>query len=288
MARLNRPGGFRPAADEMEFRQIPVVPKSILSQFLRKGAEERTVGTRSLLLAALFLAFTGMAVPAGGAPPSPFVPAATTPDQKYAACLVDKDRMGSSRFVLAEPGTDDEKAAFASLTPALGHCNRHALHGAAEPEHAMLRGLIAERLWLTSVFRIETWRSIDYDPDKMDFEKGFDATPDLRDTYRFAWCVATIQLEAIDALLRTRPSSDAEQAAFQALEPSMSRCFAHGQTLALQRPLLRALLAEQLYRRYPHPVVMNPVFRRPRPAQQGMIGIVGQTNGNPMEKQNSH
>ncbi len=247
------------------------------------------MGIRTFLLAASSLILTAAAAPAAGGSPFKLLPTATTPAQKYAACVIEKDRMGSSRFVLAEPGTDDEKTAFVALTPALSYCDRHLLHGPTEPEHAMLRGLIAEQLWLTTVFRVGTSRSIDYNSNKMDFEKGFDATPGLRDTYRFAWCVATINSEAVDALLRTLSSSDAEQAAFEALMPAMSRCFAHGQTLALQRPMLRAMLAEQLFRRYPLPGFISPIFPPTRPMrQQGMIAIPGQTNGTRMEKQNAH
>jgi hypothetical protein len=242
--------------------------------------------TRFLLVAALSLAFAAGSVPAGASPPHS-ASTATTPSQKYAACVVARDRRGSDRFVRAEPGTDEEKAAFAALTHPIGDCGRRVLRGGAEPEHAMLRGLIAEQLWLTTVFRLDSSRSAAYDPNRIDFEKGFDAPPELRDTYRFAWCVATIQSEAIDALLRTPPSSQAEQAAFDALKPPMSRCFAHGRALALDRPVLRALLAEQLYRRYPLPG-FGLVFHGARPKHQGMTGIPGQEDAPPVERQNSH
>lgn len=243
------------------------------------------MAARSLLLAALFMAFT--AAPGSAGASSPYVPpAATTPDQKYAACIATRDRMGSARLVLAEPGTDAEKAATASLASTLRDCDRRVLHGAAEPDHALLRGLIAEQLWVANIWQVSSSDSLD--PNKINVDKGFDAVPALRDAYRLAACVAAIRPEAIDALLRTTPSSDAEQAAFEMLKPPISSCFPRGRSLALQRPMLRALLAEQLYRLLPPPGSGAPLYRRMRPVAPGVIAIPGQTNGTPMEKQNSH
>jgi hypothetical protein len=205
------------------------------------------MGARFLLLTAFVAAASSPA--AAGSPYAP--PVATTPGQTYAACIAAKDRMGSARLVLAEPGTDEENGAFAALARAQGACSKRVLRGAAEPSRTMLRGLVAEQLWLANVWRLTGRGALD--ANRIDVDKGFDTVPTLQDTYRLAACVAVIEPEAIDELLRTTPSSATEHAAFEALQQPVSRCLLHGRSVALDRPLLRALLAEQLYRRFPPP-----------------------------------
>lgn len=50
------------------------------------------------------------------------------------------------------------------------------------------------------------------------------------------------------ALFATEPSSDAERAAMRALAPTVGACLGAGQTMRLDRPNLRALLALSAYR----------------------------------------
>ena len=174
-------------------------------------------------------------------------PVATTTGQKYGACLAERDKKGSDRLVKAEPGTSEESGALAALAPAMRSCARRLLKREPAPSLPMLRGLLAEQLWLRHVLMIG-FPGGRIDPNGMDVDKGFDAVPELRDAYRVAACVASAYSDGVDALIRTHPSSPEERAAFEALKPAISSCLADGHSLTLAPPLLRAMLADQLYR----------------------------------------
>jgi hypothetical protein len=218
-----------------------------------------------LLVAALAVLAFGAAgtAPAAASPYGwPTRPPATT-GQKYGDCLAARDQQGSDRLVKAEPGTVEERGALASLTPAMRSCARHVLKREPAPSLPMLRGLIAEQLWLHHVLMVG-FPNGRLDPNGMDIDQGFDAVPDLRDAYRVTTCVAIVYSDGVDALIRTRPSSPDERAAFEALKPAISTCLADGRSLTLAPPLLRAMLADQLYRTS-HP----PRVPLPAPGQSG-------------------
>jgi len=64
----------------------------------------------------------------------------------------------------------------------------------------------------------------------------------------FARCVVMTDPAAVDALLRTRPASDGEHEALQALSVHFSACLYQGQNLAMNALALRSVLAEAAYR----------------------------------------
>jgi hypothetical protein len=69
----------------------------------------------------------------------------------------------------------------------------------------------------------------------------------------FGSCVISQGPAASKAFLSTRVGSDAEREAANALGPALGQCIAAGQTLALNVPSLRQLLAVSLYRRVAAP-----------------------------------
>ncbi|HEY7007107.1 MAG TPA: hypothetical protein VH392_11585 [Sphingomicrobium sp.] len=64
----------------------------------------------------------------------------------------------------------------------------------------------------------------------------------------FGACVVGQNPGAVAALVRTDVASPAETAATDALAHELAQCIAEGETLALDRPALRQLLAVSLYR----------------------------------------
>jgi hypothetical protein len=173
-------------------------------------------------------------------------------DVRYAACVVAKGAHASARLVRSAPGSGDEKAALLALGSRLESCAHRVLKDLPEPDPVLTRGLLAERLWLGAVARF-SGPGTPVDPNATDFETGFDVPPALQDRYRLARCVVYVDAVDTDGLIRTAAGSDAEQTAFGTLRGPIASCLANGHTLAMSKPALRAMLAEQLYRQYPQP-----------------------------------
>lgn len=66
-------------------------------------------------------------------------------------------------------------------------------------------------------------------------------------TEALSYCVVGRVPDAVRALLRTEPASDAEVTAFEPIGPALQACVASG-TLTTNKPALRALLALATYR----------------------------------------
>ena len=174
-----------------------------------------------------------------------------TQNQKFAACVVHEDRVGSDALVRSEPATDAEDRFFSVLAKAIERCDGQTGDDGLFPRRAMFRGMLAERLWLDGVWAFGGSANTPVDPNKIDFDKGFDSAPALRDNYRLSFCLAYTRPELIDQLLRTNEQSPEEAKFFEALSTDISHCLPVGRSVSLDRRWLRASLAEQLYRRYP-------------------------------------
>ena len=67
------------------------------------------------------------------------------------------------------------------------------------------------------------------------------------ESYGFARCVVMASPNGVRALIDTKLDSDEERAAFDGLKPILSPCHTGVEGMRLDRPTLRALLAEGLY-----------------------------------------
>ena len=65
--------------------------------------------------------------------------------------------------------------------------------------------------------------------------------------YGFGQCVVAAQPMAVRSLIETAPDSAEERAAVRALRPALSPCLPSSTAMQLDRPTLRAVLAESLY-----------------------------------------
>lgn len=195
---------------------------------------------------ALIVALLGSAL---GAPqPARADPGELTANQHYAECIGRRDVRTSRALVLSEPGSPAEQYAYASLYDTVALCERR-VRGADGVDLPLLRGLLAERLWVGSVGKFERGDRPAPDPDRIDFDaavRGGTAAHRV-----LAFCVAYTRPELVDTLLRTEPDSKAEGAAVTELRPVIASCYPSGTSVSLRRGALRGSFAEQLFRRYP-------------------------------------
>jgi hypothetical protein len=83
-------------------------------------------------------------------------------------------------------------------------------------------------------------------------------------------CIADTNPAGINALIRTQPTSNEENAAFGGLMDSLGKCLRAGVKLQASRPALRAALAEALYQRLnaptpaPAPIVAATATEAPK------------------------
>ncbi len=199
--------------------------------------------TKTLRAAAsVALAITGIALAAH-----------ETPDQrvrikKIAACIIRKNSDEADKLVNSVPGSTEENRIIQQLTDKLGNCGL-SKNTLTTTSALRLRGDIAESLWVSSAFGFNS--AGDARPtDNIKFTNGFLDDADLPPAYSTALCVVYRQAGGVDDLLRTLPGSAAEKKALASLTPSLSACLANGQTFTLSIPDIRAILAQQMLRRY--------------------------------------
>lgn len=179
-------------------------------------------------------------------------PAKLNVSQEFAACVVGADRVKSETLVRSEPGTEDEKQKASALEPLIKRCDRKVPNDGQFLGKAMFRGMLAERLWLSDMSGIFTPTNTPAsDPNRINYDVGFDAALSLRDNYRMAFCVANTEPVKVDHLLRTGVGLAGEIEIFAELKTTISKCLPVGRSISVDRQWLRALFSEQLYRRYP-------------------------------------
>lgn len=199
----------------------------------------------------LQLLLAGLTLWIAGASTALADPPKLTANQRFAECIARGAPADSRALTLSAPGSPSEQVAHGSLYDMVARCQRAARSEGKAAGLFLLRGLLAERLW---VRQVATFRAPDQpapDPDRVDFEAPFRATPALKSNYALAFCVAYTRPDLIDALVRTPVASSEEASAITALKPVIARCYPEGSSLTLDRMTLRATFAEQLYRRYP-------------------------------------
>lgn len=158
--------------------------------------------------------------------------------RSFAQCVVRGDGPMARNLIATTPASDEEQAIMKRIVSRDAGC---LAKGKLRMKANWMRGALAEQLYLQTY------------PDPI-------ATPPQPDApvapaqgvaayYAYADCVVARNAPGADAVLRAKPGSDGEKAAYRQSMPTLSSCLAGGSdaTLAIDRTALRGFLAEALY-----------------------------------------
>lgn len=165
--------------------------------------------------------------------------AAESAMRRFAQCVVRGDPTMARSVMASAPGSQEESALFHAVAQRRNGCLGQ---GRLRFRHGMLRGALAEQLYLRSYDR-PVQAVAQPDAPLAPVQPG-------RGAYQaYAACVVKRNSPAADAALRSSPGGSAEKTAYQDIMPSLSSCLSGGDQakLAIDRVALRGYLAEALY-----------------------------------------
>lgn len=165
----------------------------------------------------------------------PVDPVAAQAIRNFALCAVQRTPAGAERLLGMDFRNDDYGAAVQRYATGHDYCGRGTLRFSS----VLFAGGLAEGL-LRRMGNAGQSLSPAASP----------ATPfEARDETEYVGlCVARTAPAEVRALLRTEPASPEERAAVAALSPALTACVRQGQTMRLNRPGLRAIVALATYR----------------------------------------
>jgi len=167
------------------------------------------------------------------------------------ACLAGRDAAAFSRLLATPPYSAAERREAVRLLPLIQRCTRS--ESALTTSGTALRGAAAEDLYERQFASAPAARTPALAPAPFlrpnEARAPAEIAP-LAPTYALAECTSAQRQELVRAYLATDPSSEAEQAAFRALQPGLIACAPPGSSrqLGVDGPTLRGILAETLYR----------------------------------------
>ena len=162
----------------------------------------------------------------------------------FGGCTAVRASKLGQQLLASEPGSSAERGMLDRIYDRIGTCLTYdAMHAPV----TRLRGAVAEGLIATSLggaaMRQPTVQPI--------FARDASVSGSRQRTnaeiYGFGQCVVAAQPIAVRSLLDTAVDTPAERLAVQALRPTLAPCLSNASALRLDRPTLRAVLAESLY-----------------------------------------
>lgn len=183
---------------------------------------------------------------------------ATQAAARYAACLVTERPVAADAYLAAALGSPSRDFAFNALVPEgdeVCAIFARAPDGTAlQIPEIVLTGHIAEARY---VLRYPTGAppiiatAVPVAMSDADFNARISASPDPVAEFPriFGDCMVAARGQDIDRLVRTQPGSGPETSMIQAIQPVLGQCLWAGQTLQFSREMLRAVLADALYRK---------------------------------------
>jgi hypothetical protein len=174
------------------------------------------------------LSALAMAAPAAAQKASPAAYKATV---EFADCVLAKSPADAQAVLASTPGTGDEKAAIGKVAGTTG-CS-------AKPKNDVLRGALAERVYLATYTAAPAERVGDLPP----FTGSGNVALVNWDVTR---CAAERDPVGADMLVRSEPRSAGEGEALKRFVSSLSSCLPGGATLGFGREVMRGLVAEGL------------------------------------------
>lgn len=173
-------------------------------------------------------------------------PAAQSQLQRAAACLVARDADAGAALLATTPFSAGERQEAVRTLRAAERCLETRARLATSP--ILLRGALAEALYEARFAQPPPARSPAAAPAPSLPAEAAASRQDIAPAFALADCAAGRNAGLVRSLLAADPDGDAEAAALQALNPVFVECVAPGTSLNTDRPGLRALLAQSLYR----------------------------------------
>jgi len=166
-------------------------------------------------------------------------------------CLLGRDAASFDRLFATAPFSNAERREAQRLLPLIQRCRRS--EDGLSASAIMLRGTAAELLIRRQFASPATARAPALGPAPLlrpDQARTPAEATALAPTYAIAECTAATRQDLLRTYLATEASSEAEQAAFRALQPGMIACVPPGgiRQLGVDGPSMRRILAESLYR----------------------------------------
>lgn len=195
---------------------------------------------RSCLFAAA--AISAAILPSSASTKPSAAAAASDPTQQYAKCAV--QRYEGAELLATQPGSPEEAEVLAEY-------GRRSC-AAPSSNSGLLRGVVAEQLFKDDFGAIGSQPTRDsieiFTVDSSELE-AMDANGKKRlEMVAFGTCVAAAYPAKSTELLQTGTGSPAESKLIAEIQPAFSSCLSEGDQLRLEKPELRGVVAEGVYR----------------------------------------
>lgn len=171
--------------------------------------------------------------------------------EKLGACLVKADAAASMALVMAAPNSSESEAAQRRLKPHLVDCLFSSIDSNVVGIKMSLmptteRGVIAEALYRLQFAGSPPPPAQSSAPPMASASAGAENEAEAIIS-GFAQCVTQANPAAVRSIIMSQVGSREEHAGVAALTPSLPSCLYKGQTLKVDRLVLRSRLAEALY-----------------------------------------
>ena len=168
---------------------------------------------------------------------------------RAASCVASRDAEAADALLATAPFSADERERAVRLLRAAERCLR--LRSPIATTATIFRGAVAESLFESRFAQAPAARAPAalaasyFQPANV---ASMENAAAISTHYDVGQCAAPRHPDLVRALLATEPASDGEMAALQALYPDFGACVAQGTQLGIDRVLIRAILAEAIYR----------------------------------------
>ena len=164
----------------------------------------------------------------------------------FGTCAASRATSVAQQLLASQPGSKVERATLNRLYDRTEGCVTYDITHAPVMR---IRGAVAEGLVATSLGGASMRTSA---ASGMVFTVDTSVAEGRRrineQVYGFGQCVVTAQPMAVRALVDAAPDTPEERTAIRTLRPALSPCLPSSSAMSLDRPTLRAVLAESLYR----------------------------------------
>ncbi|MET0362804.1 MAG: hypothetical protein ABW048_13740 [Sphingobium sp.] len=156
-------------------------------------------------------------------------------------CVVAADKAGAVALLNTYPYSDGERRQAAALITAKGACGR--AQGRVPTFH--LRGSIAESLYRQKFAQAPVSGEV---PVVMPSEADWESRASVVKRNQLAACLTSADVIAVDTLVRSVSGSNDEADSYTSLQPALNNCAQKIGSMEIHAEMLRAALAESIYR----------------------------------------
>ena len=160
-------------------------------------------------------------------------------------CIVDSQPSVAARLLQTVPETVEEgRILYGPIGGRLAHCAGTGFQVSA----VLLRGALAQALYETQFAHAVPPPAQAATVPPIEWSKDNPMAGTLAPVYELGRCAAASDTALVQDLAATAPASPAEAAALATLMPRLQPCLNRGTTFRTNRPTLRAILIESLYK----------------------------------------